>query len=268
MLKADGTIWVIGSYHNIFRVGAALQDLGFWILNDIVWRKANPMPNFKGTRFTNAHETLIWASMGEKARYTFNYRAMKTLNDELQMRSRLGAPDLRRAGAAEERRRPQGRTRRRSPRRCSTACCWRAPSRATWCSIRSSAPAPPARWPSGCGRRLDRHRARARLWRRSREERIAAALPLDESALATMQAPSAPRRASPSARWSRPAMLAPGRGADRRASAAGSAEVRADGSLRDAAAARRVDPQARRDAAGRAIVQRLDLLALSRTRAG
>ena len=87
VLKPDGSLWVIGSYHNIFRVGAILQDTGFWILNDIVWRKANPMPNFKGTRFTNAHETLIWASMGEKAKYTFNYRAMKTLNDELQMRS-------------------------------------------------------------------------------------------------------------------------------------------------------------------------------------
>jgi modification methylase len=87
ILKPEGTIWVIGSYHNIFRVGALLQDQGFWILNDIVWRKANPMPNFKGTRFTNAHETLIWASQGEKAKYTFNYRAMKTLNDELQMRS-------------------------------------------------------------------------------------------------------------------------------------------------------------------------------------
>jgi len=87
VLKPDGAIWVIGSYHNIFRVGALMQDLGFWLLNDIVWRKSNPMPNFRGTRFTNAHETLIWASMGEKARYHFNYRAMKTLNDELQMRS-------------------------------------------------------------------------------------------------------------------------------------------------------------------------------------
>ncbi|WP_327194249.1 site-specific DNA-methyltransferase [Novosphingobium album (ex Hu et al. 2023)] len=87
VLKPEGSIWVIGSYHNIFRVGAIMQDMGFWILNDIVWRKANPMPNFKGTRFTNAHETLIWASMGEKSKYTFNYRAMKTLNDELQMRS-------------------------------------------------------------------------------------------------------------------------------------------------------------------------------------
>ncbi|WP_420006861.1 site-specific DNA-methyltransferase [Tsuneonella aeria] len=87
VLKPDGALWVIGSYHNIYRVGAILQDLGFWLLNDIVWRKTNPMPNFRGTRFTNAHETLLWASTGEKARYHFNYRAMKTLNDELQMRS-------------------------------------------------------------------------------------------------------------------------------------------------------------------------------------
>jgi modification methylase len=87
LLKPDGTLWVIGSYHNIFRVGAALQDAGYWILNDIVWRKSNPMPNFRGTRFTNAHETLIWASRSESSRYTFNYRAMKALNDELQMRS-------------------------------------------------------------------------------------------------------------------------------------------------------------------------------------
>jgi modification methylase len=87
LLKDDGTIWVIGSYHNIFRIGALLQDADFWILNDIVWRKSNPMPNFRGTRFTNAHETLLWCSKSEKARYTFNYRAMKALNDDLQMRS-------------------------------------------------------------------------------------------------------------------------------------------------------------------------------------
>jgi modification methylase len=87
ILKDDGTIWVIGSYHNIYRVGALLQDAGYWILNDIVWRKTNPMPNFRGTRFTNAHETLIWCAKDEKARYTFNYRAMKALNDDLQMRS-------------------------------------------------------------------------------------------------------------------------------------------------------------------------------------
>ena len=87
ILKDSGTIWVIGSYHNIYRVGALLQDAEFWILNDIVWRKSNPMPNFRGTRFTNAHETLLWCAKDEKSRYTFNYRAMKALNDDLQMRS-------------------------------------------------------------------------------------------------------------------------------------------------------------------------------------
>src|SRR5215213_8753362 len=87
VMKKNATLWVIGSYHNIFRVGSALQDLNFWILNDIVWRKANPMPNFRGRRFTNAHETMIWASKSADSKYTFNYEAMKALNDELQMRS-------------------------------------------------------------------------------------------------------------------------------------------------------------------------------------
>ncbi len=87
VLKPSGSLWVIGSYHNIFRVGATLQDLGFWMLNDVIWRKTNPMPNFRGRRFTNAHETLIWASTGPKARYTFNYESMKALNEDLQMRS-------------------------------------------------------------------------------------------------------------------------------------------------------------------------------------
>lgn len=88
LLSDDGTIWVIGSYHNIFRVGKIMQDLGYWILNDIIWVKTNPMPNFNGVRFTNAHETLIWAKKSEKQKkYTFNYRAMKNLNDEKQMRS-------------------------------------------------------------------------------------------------------------------------------------------------------------------------------------
>jgi len=87
LLKPAGGLWVIGTYHNIFRIGAILQDLGFWILNDVVWRKANPMPNFRGRRFTNAHETLLWCAADRDARYTFNYEAMKALNDELQMRS-------------------------------------------------------------------------------------------------------------------------------------------------------------------------------------
>ena len=88
VMKPTATLWVIGSYHNIFRVGAALQDIGFWILNDVVWRKANPMPNFRGRRFTNAHETLIWAARDQSAKgYTFNYEALKAGNDDVQMRS-------------------------------------------------------------------------------------------------------------------------------------------------------------------------------------
>src|SRR5882672_11467885 len=87
VLKPSGALWVIGSYHNVFRIGAAVQDLGFWILNDVIWRKSNPMPNFRGRRFTNAHETLLWCAYSREARYTFNYDAMKSLNDELQMRS-------------------------------------------------------------------------------------------------------------------------------------------------------------------------------------
>jgi modification methylase len=87
ILKKDGAIWVIGSYHNIFRVGSVIQNQGFWILNDVVWHKSNPMPNFRGMRFTNAHETLIWASKNEKSKYTFNYDALKALNEGTQMRS-------------------------------------------------------------------------------------------------------------------------------------------------------------------------------------
>jgi modification methylase len=87
LLKPNGAIWVIGSYHNVFRLGAELQNQGFWILNDVVWRKSNPMPNFRGKRLTNAHETLIWASKSEAGKYTFNYEALKALNEGVQMRS-------------------------------------------------------------------------------------------------------------------------------------------------------------------------------------
>ncbi len=87
LLKPNGAIWVIGSYHNVFRMGAELQNQGFWILNDVVWRKSNPMPNFRGKRFTNAHETMIWASKSEGGKYTFNYEALKALNEGVQMRS-------------------------------------------------------------------------------------------------------------------------------------------------------------------------------------
>ncbi len=88
LLKPSGTLWVIGSYHNIFRVGTVLQDLGYWVLNDVIWRKTNPMPNFRGRRFTNAHETLVWCARDRDApSHTFNHHAMKALNDDLQMRS-------------------------------------------------------------------------------------------------------------------------------------------------------------------------------------
>ncbi|HNI45317.1 MAG TPA: site-specific DNA-methyltransferase, partial [Chitinophagales bacterium] len=87
ILKPTGSIWVIGTYHNIFRVGAIMQNLDFWLLNDIIWVKTNPMPNFKGTRFNNAHETLIWATKSQNSKYTFHYHSLKTMNDDLQMRS-------------------------------------------------------------------------------------------------------------------------------------------------------------------------------------
>ena len=87
VLKENGAIWVIGSYHNIYRVGAIMQNIGLWFLNDILWIKSNPMPNFKGTRFNNAHETLLWAVKNKNVKYTFHYKAMKTFNDDLQMRS-------------------------------------------------------------------------------------------------------------------------------------------------------------------------------------
>ena len=108
VLKPDGAMWVIGSYHNIFRLGVALQDLGFWIQNDIVWRKTNPMPNFRGKRFTNAHETLIWAGRDAKSRVTFNYEAMKALNDDIQMRSDWLFPICSGPERLKERRGPQG----------------------------------------------------------------------------------------------------------------------------------------------------------------
>jgi len=87
VLKDTGTIWVIGSYHNIYRVGSIMQDIGYWFLNDVIWIKTNPMPNFRGVRFTNAHEILLWASKSKGAKYTFNHHAMKSINDDLQMRS-------------------------------------------------------------------------------------------------------------------------------------------------------------------------------------
>ncbi|WP_326523025.1 site-specific DNA-methyltransferase [Sphingomonas sp.] len=188
ILKPNGAIWVIGSYHNIFKVGAAIQDLGYWILNDIVWRKANPMPNFKGTRFTNAHETLIWASMGEKARYTFNYRSMKTLNDELQMRSDwefpiCGGPErLKKDGVKVH------------PTQKPEALIYRI---LLACSKPGDVVLDPFFGTGTTGavaKRLGRRWIgieREDAYIEAAQERIAAALPLDESALTTMQSPKA-----------------------------------------------------------------------------
>jgi len=182
---------VIGSYHNIYRVGAILQDLGFWILNDIVWRKSNPMPNFKGTRFTNAHETLIWAATGERARYTFNYRAMKTLNDELQMRSDWVVPVC---GGA-ERLRVDGV--KAHPTQKPEALLYRVLLATTNRGDVVLDPFFGSGTTGAVARRLGREWIgceREPAYIALARERIAAALPLDESALATMQSPrSAPR---------------------------------------------------------------------------
>ncbi|WP_151956036.1 site-specific DNA-methyltransferase [Sphingomonas sp. EC-HK361] len=188
ILKDDGTIWVIGSYHNIFKVGSAIQDLGFWILNDIIWRKANPMPNFKGTRFTNAHETLIWASTGEKAKYTFNYRSMKTLNDELQMRSDWEFPIC---GGQERLKRDGVKV---HPTQKPEALIYRVLLACTKPGDVVLDPFFGTGTTGAVAKRLGRRWIgieREGFYIDAAQERIAAALPLDESALATMQSPKA-----------------------------------------------------------------------------
>ena len=186
ILKPSGSLWVIGSYHNIFRVGAQMQDMGFWILNDIVWRKANPMPNFKGTRFTNAHETLIWASMGEKAKYTFNYRTMKTLNDELQMRSDWVLPIC----GGQERIRKDGV--KAHPTQKPEALLYRVMLATTKPGDVVLDPFFGTGTTGAVARRLGRQWIgceRESVYRDVALERIELALPLDESAIATMQSP-------------------------------------------------------------------------------
>jgi modification methylase len=188
VLKPTGSLWVIGSYHNIFRVGAIMQDMGFWILNDIVWRKANPMPNFKGTRFTNAHETLIWASMGEKSKYTFNYRAMKTLNDELQMRSDWVLPIC----SGQERLKKGGS--KVHPTQKPEALLYRVMLATTNKGDVVLDPFFGTGTTGAVAKRLGREWIgceREELYREAALERIEMALPLDESALTTMQSPKA-----------------------------------------------------------------------------
>ncbi len=188
LLKPNGSIWVIGSYHNIFRLGALMQDMGFWILNDIVWRKANPMPNFKGTRFTNAHETLIWASMGEKAKYTFNYRLMKTLNDELQMRSDWVLPIC----SGQERLKKGGT--KVHPTQKPEALLYRVMLATTNKGDVVLDPFFGTGTTGAVAKRLGREWIgceRESIYREAALERIELALPLDESALTTMQTPRA-----------------------------------------------------------------------------
>jgi modification methylase len=188
ILKPNGSLWVIGSYHNIFRVGATLQDLGYWILNDIVWRKSNPMPNFKGTRFTNAHETLIWASRDEKARYTFNYRAMKTLNDELQMRSDWTIPIC---GGQERLKRNGSKA---HPTQKPEALLYRILLATTNPGDVVFDPFFGTGTTGAVAKRLGREwigSEREDVYCEVAEQRIAEALPLDESSLKTMQSPKA-----------------------------------------------------------------------------
>jgi modification methylase len=190
ILKPNGTLWVIGSYHNIFRVGAALQDAGYWILNDIIWRKSNPMPNFRGTRFTNAHETLIWASRSEDSRYTFNYRAMKALNDDLQMRSDWLIPIC----AGGERMKEDGT--KAHPTQKPEALLYRVLLACTNPGDVVLDPFFGTGTTGAVARRLGRHWIgieRETRYVRVAEQRIAAALPLDESAMKTM----ASRRSQP-----------------------------------------------------------------------
>jgi modification methylase len=191
ILKDNGAIWVIGSYHNIFKVGSAIQDLGYWILNDVIWVKANPMPNFKGTRFTNAHETLIWASTGEKAKYTFNYRSMKTLNDELQMRSDwefpiCGGPErLKKNGVKVH------------PTQKPEALIYRILLACTKPGDVVLDPFFGTGTTGAVAKRLGRRWIgieREIDYIEAAQERIAAALPLDESALTTMKSPTAAPR--------------------------------------------------------------------------
>ncbi|WP_293881624.1 site-specific DNA-methyltransferase [Sphingomonas sp.] len=191
ILKPNGTLWVIGSYHNIFRVGSRLQDQGFWILNDIVWRKANPMPNFKGTRFTNAHETLIWAAKGEGARYTFNYRAMKSLNDELQMRSDWSFPIC---GGKERLKRGGTKA---HPTQKPEALLYRILLAATNPGDIVLDPFFGTGTTGAVARRLNRRWIgieRDATYCDVARERIDAALPLDESAITTMQSPKSQPR--------------------------------------------------------------------------
>ena len=182
VLKPDGSLWVIGSYHNIFRVGTALQDLGFWVLNDVIWRKTNPMPNFRGRRFTNAHETLIWASHRTESALHLQLRSDEVTERRIADALGLAVPDLLGRRAAQAGLRTQDASRRKNPRRCSTASSLPRARRATWCSTRSSAPARQPWSPSGSGGASSASSG-TRLYAKAAAARIEAAEPLDHASL-------------------------------------------------------------------------------------
>jgi modification methylase len=255
ILKPNGTLWVIGSYHNIFRCGAALQDLGYWILNDIVWRKSNPMPNFRGTRFTNAHETLIWASRSEDSRYTFNYRAMKALNDELQMRSDWVIPIC----SGSERMKTDGV--KSHPTQKPEALLYRVLLACTNPGDVVLDPFFGTGTTGAVARRLGRQWIgieREKKYVKVARERIAATLPLDESAMRTM----ASKRTAPKVAFRRAGRERHDRA--RRDADRHQAPVAGPGRRRRVGGTRRQawqHPSDRRGGPGRAFLQRLDLLA-------
>ena len=192
LLKPNGAIWVIGSYHNVFRMGAELQNQGFWILNDVVWRKSNPMPNFRGKRLTNAHETLIWASKEEASKYTFNYEALKALNEGVQMRSDWLLPIC---TGNERLKNAEGQ--KLHPTQKPEALLYRILLACTKPGDVVLDPFFGTGTTGAVARRLGRDWIgceREAVYCEVAEERIAAALPLDESAIKTMQSPkSAPK---------------------------------------------------------------------------
>ena len=204
LLKPDGAIWVIGSYHNVFRLGTALQDAGYWLLNDVIWRKSNPMPNFRGKRLTNAHETLIWAAKSDQSRYTFNYEAMKALNDGIQMRSDWLIPLC----TGHERLKTAEGDKAHPTQKPEALL-----HRVLVASTRSSAPAPPAPWRGGSAGASSASSASPPTAPR----REPASPPCARSTPRPRRSPrpSAPSRASPSASSSSAACSAPARSCTR-----------------------------------------------------
>ena len=258
VMKTNATLWVIGSYHNIFRVGATLQDLGFWILNDIVWRKANPMPNFRGRRFTNAHETLIWAAQGRRRQgLHLPLRGAEGRQRRPPDALRLVLPALHRRGAPEGRGRPQGPSDPEARGAARARAARRVASPATWSSIPFFGTGTTGAVAKRLGRRFigierdrDLCRGGAAAHRRGRAARPRGARA--RAGEARRAARAVPRR------WSRAGSSAPARRSSTSAAATGARARRRHARARPGD---RLDPQDRRARPGAAGLQRLDLLA-------